>query len=257
MAERSSTITSENLSGMDISAALGMVAAKAKFGMVLCLGKYGESKEDQKRSVEMFAQFASRKAPKSIKKTAGSKFGCCLRIMAGIAYKEFCRSALSVEPCSCCQGKGLVRKRQKFSNKLAIRWEENKTSIPKSVWIIKEVNQPPARTEWEEVTWVCCPLCRGRGYASARCRCHGTGSVLDSKASQFQGVPVVKACPKCKGRGFKRIQPSTVHHAVKKLLPGLPERTWRYSWKPLYESMLVKCHQEEGEVESIFRKVTR
>ncbi|WP_269935830.1 antitermination protein [Serratia liquefaciens] len=257
ISDSSRATASEALTGTDIMAALGMVEAKAVFGMALCLGKYGVSEEDRQRSVDMLTQFASKKAPRAIKRAAGAKFGRCLRIMAAMAYGEFCRSALSAEPCSCCQGRGLVRKTQINRNELAIEWEENKFSIKNGVWMIKDKFQPPAKTVWEDVMMVACPVCKGKGNISARCRCQGTGTVLDKKNSELQGVPVMKECPKCKGRGFKRVQPSVIHHAVKKLLPELPERTWRYSWKPFYESLLTKCYQEESELERIFSKVTR
>jgi hypothetical protein len=257
ISDTSRATASEDLTGTDIMAALGMVEAKAAFGMALCLGKYGVSKEDRDRSVDMLTQFASQKAPRAIKRAAGAKLGRCLRIMAAMAYGEFCRSALSAESCSCCQGRGLVRKTEINRNELAILWEENKFRIKNGLWMLKESSQPPAKTVWEDVAMVVCPVCSGKGKVSARCRCQGTGTVLDKKASELKGVPVMKECPKCKGRGFKRVQPSVIHHAVKKLIPELPERTWRYSWKPFYESLLTKCYQEESELERIFSKVTR
>lgn len=257
ISDTSRATASDDLTCTDIMAAFGMVEAKAVFGMALCLGKYGVSEEDKERSVDMLTQFASQKAPRAIRRTAGAKLGCCLRIMALMAYGEFCRSALSSEPCSCCQGRGVVRKTQIRRNELAIYWEENKKSIQNGLWMLKDDSQPPAKTIWKDVDMVLCPVCKGKGQASARCRCQGTGTVLDKKDSEFQGVPVMKECPKCKGRGFKRVQPSVIHHAVKKLLPELPERTWRYTWKPFYESLLTKCYQEESEVERIFHKVTR
>lgn len=257
ISDSSRATASENLTGTDIMAAFGMVEAKAEFGMALCLGKYGVSEEDEQRAVEMLTQFASKKTPRAIRRAAGVKLGYCLRAMASMAYGEFCRSALSTTPCACCQGKGLVRKSHINRNELAIEWEENKMDIANGLWMLKDASQPPAKTVWEEVDLVCCPVCNGKGVASARCRCQGTGTVLDKKASELQGVPVMKECPKCKGRGFKRVQPSVIHHAVKKYVPELPERTWRYTWKPFYESLLTKCYEEESELEKVFSRVTR
>ncbi|MGK6715687.1 antitermination protein [Serratia marcescens] len=51
ISDTSRATASEDLTGTDIMAALGMVEAKATFGMALCLGKYGVSKEDRGRSI--------------------------------------------------------------------------------------------------------------------------------------------------------------------------------------------------------------
>ncbi|MFS7181409.1 antitermination protein, partial [Serratia proteamaculans] len=47
ISDSSRATASEALTGTDIMAALGMVEAKAVFGMALCLGKYGVSEEDK------------------------------------------------------------------------------------------------------------------------------------------------------------------------------------------------------------------
>ncbi|MFK8827251.1 antitermination protein, partial [Citrobacter freundii] len=35
------------------------------------------------------------------------------------------------------------------------------------------------------------------------------------------------------------------------------DRTWRYSWKPFYESLVTKCFQEESYSSSQLNRVTK
>ncbi|HDL6856608.1 TPA: antitermination protein [Yersinia enterocolitica] len=254
--DTSRATASDEITGTDVMAALGMAESKSEFGMALYLGKHGDSEEDKQRAIAMLTQFAFKNAPRAIKRASGAKFGGCLRIMALLAFNEFCRTAETTQTCHCCNGEGLINKKKEFKNQKAIDRQEYLDNLPGNLgWLYD--NEMKVKKEGVEVVKVSCKICKGKGVLPARCRCQGTGETLDEKESKLRGIPVVKECPKCKGRGFKRVQPSVIYFAVKKKLPELPERTWRYTWKPFYESLLTKCYQEESHVEAVFKKITR
>ncbi|RUT65245.1 hypothetical protein CKG00_01660 [Morganella morganii] len=69
-------------------------------------------------------------------------------------------------------------------------------------------------------------------------------------------VFLYKYCPKCSGRGYKRVPSSVAYQAIKYLVPDLNERTWRRNRKPFYEGLTGKCHIEESQAESWFEQLT-
>lgn len=68
---------------------------------------------------------------------------------------------------------------------------------------------------------------------------------------------VHKDCPRCAGRGFKRVPSSIAYSAIKHLVPDLNERTWRRNWKSFYEKLTSKCFIEESVEEQAFSKIVR
>ncbi|HEI8515385.1 TPA: antitermination protein, partial [Morganella morganii] len=102
-----------------------------------------------------------------------------------------------------------------------------------------------------------CVTCNGKGQLTHRCRCRGRGKVYDEEQSELQGAPVFKDCPKCSGRGYKRVPSSVAYQAIKHLVPELTQPTWSRNWKPFYESLAGKCYTEESEAEAFFGKITR
>ncbi|MDW4578723.1 antitermination protein Q, partial [Atlantibacter hermannii] len=102
-----------------------------------------------------------------------------------------------------------------------------------------------------------CEKCHGTGKISKRCQCGGTGKTLDRKNSELQGVPVYKECKRCEGRGYSRPKSSVAYRGILSELDSLPDRTWRYSWKPFYESLVTKCFEEESNADAQLKKVTR
>ena len=83
------------------------------------------------------------------------------------------------------------------------------------------------------------------------------GNTLERKESELQGVPVYKVCKRCEGRGYSRPKSSNAYRSMLSELPGLPERTWRYSWNPFYESLVTKCFEEESYTDSQLKRVTK
>ncbi len=102
----------DRITGTDIMAAMGMTESQAKFGMTAFLAKNDISEEDKFSTVEALTQYALKVAPKLVRKAAGKELGCCLIILAKMAFEDYARSVGSVFPCSACSGKGLIYKRK-------------------------------------------------------------------------------------------------------------------------------------------------
>ncbi|CNE50641.1 antitermination protein [Yersinia enterocolitica] len=229
--------SSDSLKGPDLAAAMGMVEARASFGMAAYLGKVGISKEDRIRTVEQLTQFAMKNAPKHVGKASGRRMAQCMVILAKFAYEEYISSAAATSPCKHCKGKGLIYSIQK---------------------VVKHpgCGETDAWVEEELVGELCNP-CNGKGKISHRCRCNGTGKVRDLEKSKRLGAPVEKECERCSGIGYKRTPSTTAYRAITALLPELNERTWRRNWKPFYESLVAKCDIEESYTEDEFQRITR
>ncbi|CCV60928.1 TPA: antitermination protein [Yersinia enterocolitica] len=230
--------SSDSLKGPDLAAAMGMVEARAGFGMAAYLGKVGISKEDRIRTVEQLTQFAMKNAPKHVGKASGRRMAQCMVILAKFAYEEYSSSAAATTPCKHCKGKGLIYSIQK---------------------VVKHPGCGEKTDAWieDELVGELCIPCNGKGKISHRCRCNGTGKVRDLDKSKRLGVPVEKECERCSGIGYKRTPSTTAYRAITALLPELNERTWRRNWKPFYESLVAKCDIEESYAEDEFQRITR
>lgn len=230
--------SSDSLKAPDLAAAMGMVEARASFGMAAYLGKAGISKEDRIRTVEQLTQYAMKKAPKHVGKASGRRMTQCMVILAKFAYEEYSSSAATTSQCKHCKGKRLIYSIQK---------------------VVKHPGCGEKTEAWveEELVGELCQSCNGKGVISHRCRCNGTGRVRDLEKSKQLGVPVEKECERCSGIGYKRTPSTTAYKAITALLPELNERTWRRNWKPFYESLVAKCDIEESYAEDEFQRITR
>lgn len=234
----------DRLKGMDSAGALGMTEQRAKFGMSAFFAKNDVSEEDRFSTVEQLTRYALKVTPKLVAKSAGNKLGYCLAILAKMAFEDYARSAGSVCECSACAGKGLI-----YSRKDVVKYQ-GKTSIDGTVVI-----EP--WTEKENVGELC-KTCNGKGKLTYRCRCKGRGKVLDEEQTELQGgVPAFKDCPRCSGRGYKRMPSSVAYQSIKHIVPELTQPTWSRNWKPFYEKLISKCFIEENSAEAAFNKITK
>lgn len=80
--------------------------------------------------------------------------------------------------------------------------------------------------------------------------------MYDEEQSELQGAPVFKDCPKCSGRGYKRVPSSVAYQAIKHLVPDLTQPTWSRNWKPFYEGLIDKCYLEESTAEAVFFRIS-
>ncbi|NIG74689.1 antitermination protein [Klebsiella sp. Ap-873] len=233
----------DRITGTDIMAALGSTASKAKFGLWVFLGKNGISSGDEQRAVQELSRVALDRAPKNVRKAAGGQLRQCMLMLARFAFTEYSRSAASTTDCKPCGGKGMTE-----------AWEDV-TRYPGYVGADGEEKIAP-QVENQLVKRQCAH-CEGKGLISARCRCKGTGTVLDRKATIERGAPVFKECERCTGKGFAGMPSTSVYKAIQSLVPDLHVRTWTRNWKPFYDEMVKECYVAEGKAESEFMKATK
>ncbi|HDI3035718.1 antitermination protein [Cronobacter sp. EKM101R] len=254
LSDASRATASGALTGTDIMAALGLVSSQSALGFDLYLAKIGVSSPE--RALDGLYDVAEAlavncRALTRLDETIRSKV---LEIMCTFAFQDYCRSAASVRQCDCCAGSGFVDA-EVFTNK--IYYPDGKP--PEWAKITKGVF-PSYWEEWKEAreaVRVLCAKCEGKGVISNACRCHGKGTVIDKEESARQGVPVMKTCERCSGRGYSRLPADNVRKAICLAVLNIPETTWRRSFKPLYESLITECHKQEASAEACLQRVTR
>lgn len=238
------TTGTDSLTGTDLMGAIGYCQSKAPFGISAVMAKNGGSDLDAYRTVEQLTQYANRTAPKLLRKAAGAKLGRCLVVLSKLAFDEYSRSAATTAPCSHCSGTGFIEDMQDV-----MKYPGHFSSLTGEEIIPPRFNREMVKTE--------CSHCEGKGAASVRCRCNGTGRMRDIEASRRTGAPVDHDCERCSGRGFKRSPSSAAHRAINALLPDLTQSSWSRNWKPFFESLVTKCEVEESHADCVFRNATK
>ncbi|WP_405470249.1 antitermination protein [Morganella morganii] len=241
--DSSNSTAPDRLKGMDSAAAMGMASQRAAFGMHAFFGKNDVSIEDKFRTVEALTQYALRTVPKLVAKAAGNRVAQCMKILSAMAFEDYARSAGSVCQCQDCGGKGLIYRRKEVVKHPGI------TNMEGTVIV-----EPLVRTECVDEL---CTTCNGKGQLTHRCQCRGRGKVPDEEQTLLQGVPVIKDCPRCSGRGYRRVPSSVAYNAIKHLVPDLTQSSWSRNWKPFYEALTGKCYIEENMAEGLFSQITK
>ncbi|WP_413496377.1 antitermination protein [Morganella psychrotolerans] len=232
----------DRLKGMDTAAALGMTEQKAQFGMNAFFAKNDVSIDDKYKTVEALTQYALKTVPHLVKKAAGNRLAQCMTILAKMAFEDYARSAGSSCQCPSCAGEGMI-----YTMKAVVKHPgiTNKDGIV--------IIEPDIRNEQ---VGEACGICDGKGLVHYRCQCKGRGKVPDEEQTELKGIPMIKDCPRCSGRGYRRMPSSKAYNAIKHLVPGLNERTWRRNWKSFHELLVEKCYIEEDCAEVLFGMVT-
>lgn len=241
--DSSNSTAPDRLKGMDSAAAMGMASQKAAFGMHAFFGKNDVSIEDKITTVKALKQYAMKTAPKLVAKAAGNRIAQCMTILATMAFEDYARSAGSVCQCQDCGGKGLIYSRKDVVKHPGI------TNMEGAVIV-----DPIVRNELVDEL---CVTCNGKGTVHYRCQCKGRGKVPDEEQTLLQGVPVIKDCPRCSGRGYRRMPSSVAYNAIRHLVPDLTQSTWSRNWKPFYEKLTGKCYVEESAAEVLFSQITK
>ncbi|MFQ6282006.1 antitermination protein [Yersinia enterocolitica] len=243
---------SDSLTGTDIMAALGLADLKSGFGLELFLAKQGISNPN--RAVESLTQYALKESVKykAISKLDKNIKQNVVQTLARYAFADYARSAASFRECECCKGKGFIEA-DVFTMKSHYTMQ-----LPQ---FAKDFGQSPSdfevKRKVEETVRLLCKPCGGKGVVSNSCRCNGKGTVVDKEKSEQQGIPVYKTCGKCSGRGYSRLPSSEACAALEEFVGEIPETTWRRNFKPMYESLISKCHAEEGLADTQLHAVTR
>lgn len=240
---------SDSLSITDVMASLGLAGLKAKMGIELFLAKQGISSPDS--AVESLTQYALKETSqyKAISKLDKNIKQSIVQTLARYAFADYARSAASVRECECCKGDGFIQATV-FTNKIsqpAMKPDFGR-DVPGNFEIKRKV---------EETVRLLCKACGGKKVVSNACRCHGKGKVLDQEQTELQGVPVKKDCDKCSGRGYARLPAETVRVFICENITEITQPTWSRNFKPFYEMLITKCHQEEDLADSELQKVTK
>ena len=250
--DSSRATATDNLTGTDVITALGLVNAKCGFGFDLYLAKIGISSPDRAMEALYGASLVLCRRFKSVTELDEKVRQRVLEIMCAFAYQDYARSAASVRRCDCCDGSGFTEV-EVFTNK--IQYPDGKP--PKWAKVTKGV-YPSYWEEWKSVresARVLCKACNGKGVISNACRCHGKGRVLDKKKTEEQGVPVMKVCDRCTGRGYARLKFSNVLEGVRTVW-DVKKTTAYGQLQPLFELLVEECHRQEGYADSALKSVT-
>ena len=111
-------------------------------------------------------------------------------------------------------------------------------------------------SEAREVVRVKCSTCNGKGVISNSCRCNGKGKVLDKEASERIGIPVMKVCERCSGRGYARMKFSTVLEGVR-AVTDIKKTVAYEQLQPFFEELVSECHKQESYADVILSRVTK
>nr|WP_318381247.1 antitermination protein [uncultured Enterobacter sp.] len=233
----------DKITQSDVMYAIGATGRRAGFGLTAFLGKAGVSDKDKRQAEQALARFALETVPKNVRKAAGDNVGHCVLLLAQFAFAEYARSAATSATCQCCQGKGLIERRDCVTKYAGLYSEDGEERVAPIV-------------EYQNVR-VLCKTCQGKGRVTARCRCKGTGKVLDRAATKALGAPVSKECERCSGKGFITTPSTHVYKAIVKIVPDLHVRTWTRNWKPFFDALVAKCDIEEGVAETEFQRLMR
>lgn len=246
--------TSPNrLSGTDIMTGIGVTSSRARFGLAAFFGKAGISKTDEQLAVRALARYAIDTAPKNVRKAAVKALGRCCLVLAQFAFAEYSRSAETIGACRVYSGTGKMQttstdRKVTYPWGKAPYWAKRSRAVRPSDW-----------EKWTEVTAITsgqCEACDGKGMINARCRCGGSGQVLDRKETKERGAPVYKACERCSGNGFTSIKSADAHRAIQLHIPDLHQSSWSRNWKPFYERLVDMLCKGEKQAAAEFEKAT-
>ncbi|WP_232554096.1 antitermination protein [Klebsiella pneumoniae] len=235
--------TSPNrLNGTDIMTGIGVTSSRARFGLAAFFGKTGISKTDEQLAVQALARHALDTAPKNVRKAAGKALGRCCLILAQFAFAEYSRSAETTGICNACEGGGVTKAVEEVVKHPGIYKSDGEEIVAPIIRLELVVRQ--------------CVVCGGKGVINARCRCGGSGQVLDRKATKEQGAPVYKTCERCSGNGFTSVKSANAHRAIQIHIPDLHQSSWSRNWKPFYEGLVDMLHKGERQAAAEFEKAT-
>lgn len=251
--DSSRATSSDSLTGTDVMAAFGMCQSQAEFGLDLFLAKQGISSPE--RALAGLQGYAVKTAAshKAMRKHSDDAQKMVIGVLVAFAFQDYARSAASVKTCECCNGQGFIEA-DVFTNKVHYpdgkppKWAKITKGVFPSYW--EEVKSV------REVVKVLCPECKGKKVISHACRCHGKGKVIDKKLTEKTGIPTMKECCKCSGRGYARLPAEQVRRALAAEGLEIAETTWRRDYKPFYEQLVTQCHKEESIADAALSSVT-
>ncbi|EGO7580037.1 antitermination protein, partial [Escherichia coli] len=80
--------------------------------------------------------------------------------------------------------------------------------------------------------------------------CRGRGVAIHREESVKRGMPVIRDCQRCGGRGYERLPSTEAFNAISL-------DTWKKTVKRFYDTLVVQFDIEEAWAEQQLKKVTR
>jgi len=228
----------DTLTGTDYIASMGMAMSRAPLGYSAFMGKVGVSENDAARAVSLLTEFALQSCDKvaAFRKLDVNIKSAVMQTLATYAYHDYCRSAASVKPCSCCEARGFIEA-DVFSMKSPLSGGHSRNV--------------------REVVRVLCKQCKGKGLITASCRdCNGRGRAVMKAETEKQGVPVMGDCKRCSGRGYERIPSTEAHNAICGITDAISLDSWKKSAKAFYDGLITKLDIEESWANTALNRVT-
>jgi hypothetical protein len=212
--------------------------SRAPLGYSAFMGKVGVSENDAARAVSLLTEYAMQSCDKvaAFRKLDADIKKAVMQMLATYAYLDYCRSAASVKPCSCCEARGLIEA-DVFSMKSPLSGGHNRNV--------------------RAIIRVLCKQCIGKGVVTASCRdCNGRGRAVMKAETERQGVPVMGDCKRCCGRGYERIPSVEAFRAVCGVTDSISLATWDRSGKPFFDQLIGKLDVEESWANAALDKIT-
>ncbi|EFZ54017.1 antitermination family protein [Shigella sonnei 53G] len=226
LTDASASTSKDALSITDVMAAQGMTQNRAEMGVSAFLGKMGISMNDRERATELLTEYALSRCDRvaALRKLPAEIKPAVMRIMASYAFEDYARSAASKKQCPCCHGKNLLKARF-LQTRSSIRMVSRRygQSVTKGVY-------PSYWEEWKkvrEVVKVACPECGGKGEVSTACKdCRGRGVAIHREESVKRGMPVIRDCQRCGGRGYERLPSTEAFNAICEVTNQITRASW-------------------------------
>ncbi|EFG5578859.1 antitermination protein, partial [Escherichia coli] len=96
------------------------------------------------------------------------------------------------------------------------------------------------------------------GEVSTACKdCRGRGVAIHREESVKRGMPVIRDCQRCGGRGCERLPSTEAFNAICKVTSAITLDTWKKSVKRFYDTLVVRFDIEEAWAERQLKRVTR
>ncbi|EKH0214469.1 antitermination protein [Escherichia coli] len=257
LTDASASTSKDALSITDVMAAQGMTQNRAEMGFSAFLGKMGISMNDRERATELLTEYALSRCDRvaALRKLPAEIKPVVMRIMASYAFEDYARSAASKKQCPCCYGEKFIES-VVFTNKVQYPdgkppvWAKCTKGVYSSYW-----------EEWKkvrEVVKVACPECGGKGEVSTACKdCRGRGVAIHREESVKRGMPVIRDCQRCGGRGYERLPSTEVFNAICEVTNQITRASWEKTVKKFYDALVTRFDIEEAWAERQLKKVTR
>lgn len=96
------------------------------------------------------------------------------------------------------------------------------------------------------------------GEVSTACKdCRGRGVAIHREESVKRGMPVIRDCQRCGGRGYERLPSTEAFNAICNVTDAISLDTWKKTVKRFYDTLVVQFDIEEAWAEQQLKKVTR